>query len=99
MTRTSILLALLLTALGPCSKADPDPKPAPDAGVAAADSGSADAGAEPRILARANGEIRDQYLDAARARTELGWQPQVALADGLAATVTWYRTFFACAVA
>ena len=55
------------------------------------------AGAEPRILARANGEIRDQYLDAARARTELGWQPQVALADGLAATVTWYRTFFASA--
>lgn len=30
-------------------------------------------------------------LDSSRARRELGWRPRVALDDGLAQTVTWYR--------
>ncbi|MGH9394492.1 MAG: GDP-mannose 4,6-dehydratase, partial [Terriglobales bacterium] len=30
-------------------------------------------------------------LDSARARQELGWQPQIDLAAGLEATVAWYR--------
>ncbi|MCB9532519.1 MAG: hypothetical protein H6700_12200, partial [Myxococcales bacterium] len=29
-------------------------------------------------------------MDASRARTELGWTPKVAFADGLRDTVAWY---------
>lgn len=49
------------------------------------------AGLEPKILDRAVGEIRDQYLDASLARSELHWQAQVGLADGLARTFAWYK--------
>jgi CDP-glucose 4,6-dehydratase len=52
-------------------------------------------GVEPLVLDRAAGEIHDQYLDATRARTELDWQPAVALEAGLTRTVDWYRRFFA----
>ncbi len=37
------------------------------------------------------GETQRIYLDARRARAELGWAPTVALADGLAHTVDWLR--------
>jgi UDP-glucose 4-epimerase len=37
------------------------------------------------------GETYRIYLDATRARTELGWVPTVNLDDGLAATVAWLR--------
>ncbi|MGE5602620.1 MAG: NAD-dependent epimerase/dehydratase family protein [Nitrososphaerales archaeon] len=37
------------------------------------------------------GEVRHSYLDARKARREMGWEPQVTLADGLARTVTWFR--------
>lgn len=50
---------------------------------------------KPRILNEAVNEIRDQYLDAARARKLLGWAPRVALDQGLARTAEWYRAFFA----
>ncbi|MFN2539104.1 MAG: GDP-mannose 4,6-dehydratase, partial [Mycobacteriales bacterium] len=36
-------------------------------------------------------EIWRMHADATRARTELGWAPEVALQDGLARTVEWYR--------
>jgi CDP-glucose 4,6-dehydratase len=49
-------------------------------------------GTEPEILGRAPGEIHDQWLSAAKARTALGWQARVGLDDGLTATVAWYRT-------
>lgn len=45
---------------------------------------------EPRILGRAIGEIRDQYLDASKARRELGWESTVDLAVGLRTTFSWY---------
>ena len=38
-------------------------------------------------------QIRDQYLDSSKARRVLGWAPAHGLADGLAATVTWYRAY------
>ncbi len=37
------------------------------------------------------GEQRRSALMNQRARQDLGWQPTVPLADGLAATVAWYR--------
>jgi CDP-glucose 4,6-dehydratase len=46
---------------------------------------------EPEVLDVALGEIKDQYLDAAKAHEVLGWHAQVALDDGLARTVAWYR--------
>ena len=36
-------------------------------------------------------EIHAQYLDATRARDELGWKPAVGLDEGLRRTVGWYR--------
>ena len=39
--------------------------------------------AEPRFEPARPGEVRRSCLDVTRARTELGWTPKVALADGL----------------
>ncbi len=50
---------------------------------------------EPRILNEAVSEIRDQYLDASRARDILGWQPTVGLVSGLDRTYSWYRNTLA----
>lgn len=46
---------------------------------------------EPKVLNRAEGEIKDQYLSAAAARAELGWKVQFSLDEGLARTVEWYK--------
>jgi CDP-glucose 4,6-dehydratase len=46
---------------------------------------------EPRVLGQAEHEIRDQWLSAAKAHTQLGWAARVGMADGLARTVGWYR--------
>jgi CDP-glucose 4,6-dehydratase len=46
---------------------------------------------EPRILASADHEIQDQFLDSAKARAVLGWEPRYGFADGMARTVAWYR--------
>jgi CDP-glucose 4,6-dehydratase len=48
---------------------------------------------KPVIRNEAKGEIRDQYLSAAKARRLLGWRPGYSLADGLSETIDWYRTF------
>lgn len=39
-------------------------------------------------------EIRDQYLDAGKARRVLGWQPSYTLEESLKETISWYRDFF-----
>ena len=46
---------------------------------------------EPQIQNRAQAEIRDQYLDASKAREILHWSVQRTLREGLEATVAWYR--------
>jgi UDP-glucuronate 4-epimerase len=36
-----------------------------------------------------HGDVRDTWADTIRARTELGFQPQVSLEEGLRAEVEW----------
>ncbi len=50
---------------------------------------------QPEILNTAQAEIRDQYLDASKAKRVLGWQARVPLQEGLARTIAWYRPFLA----
>ena len=49
---------------------------------------------EPDIRNDASNEIRDQYLDATKARTVLGWTPAFTLDAGLRETVDWYTRYF-----
>ncbi len=49
----------------------------------------------PRILNEASNEIREQYLDARKARTLLRWKPSFDLDTGLARTIRWYDEFLA----
>lgn len=48
---------------------------------------------EPQVLNIARAEIKDQYLDASKARRMLGWKPTVTLGEGLDRTVAWYREY------
>jgi CDP-glucose 4,6-dehydratase len=50
---------------------------------------------EPDIRNEASNEIRQQYLDAAKARRLLGWSPTFTLETGLRATLAWYDEYFA----
>lgn len=45
---------------------------------------------EPVILNQASAEIREQTLDAGKARRMLGWKPEFGMAVGLQRTVDWY---------
>jgi CDP-glucose 4,6-dehydratase len=38
-----------------------------------------------------SGEIERQYLDSAKIRAEIGWEPNVELREGLGRTLGWYR--------
>lgn len=49
---------------------------------------------QPEIRNQARNEIENQYLNAGRARQELGWRPLFTLEEGLTATIRWYRQFF-----
>ncbi|QNN25016.1 NAD-dependent epimerase/dehydratase family protein [Planctomycetales bacterium ZRK34] len=49
---------------------------------------------EPDVKNEAHNEIQAQYLDAARARNELGWSPAYSLDEGLTRTIAWYRRHF-----
>lgn len=48
---------------------------------------------QPVVLNQAAHEIRNQALDAGRARKELGWNPLFPLEEGLRRTIDWYRQF------
>lgn len=50
---------------------------------------------EPDIRNCAEGEIRNQYLSAAKTMQVLGWEPQFDLEAGLRETIDWYRKFLA----
>lgn len=52
----------------------------------------------PDVRNQASNEIRDQYLDAARARQELGWKPQYSLDEGLRRTIAWYVDYLGTAL-
>ena len=49
----------------------------------------------PVIQNIASSEIREQYLDASKARTMLGWEPKYAMEQAIEETVAWYREHFA----
>lgn len=49
---------------------------------------------QPAVLNRAKNEIKNQYLDATKARQVLGWRPLFTMDEGLAQTVAWYRDYF-----
>ncbi len=48
---------------------------------------------EPDIRNCAEGEIRDQYLSAAKAKEILKWEPAFDLEPGLRETIVWYKEF------
>jgi CDP-glucose 4,6-dehydratase len=50
---------------------------------------------KPIIRNEATNEIRRQYLNAAKARRLLDWQPIFTLDEGLKRTIPWYEEFFA----
>ena len=50
---------------------------------------------EPDVRNIAQGEIRDQFLNAAKARNTLGWRASYDLKAGLRETVAWYRALLA----
>ncbi|HMJ72682.1 MAG TPA: NAD-dependent epimerase/dehydratase family protein [Solirubrobacterales bacterium] len=54
---------------------------------------AAGAGVEPDFRGHGNpdGEIDRQFVDSAKLRALTGWRPEVALEDGLKATLDWYR--------
>jgi CDP-glucose 4,6-dehydratase len=47
----------------------------------------------PTVRNEATNEIRHQYLNAAKARRMLGWEPQFTLDQGLLKTISWYKDF------
>jgi len=48
---------------------------------------------EPEILGEGNpaGEIDRQFVDPAKIREVLGWEPRIGLEEGLGRTIEWYR--------
>jgi CDP-glucose 4,6-dehydratase len=50
---------------------------------------------EPDIRNEASHEIRQQYLNASRARQTLNWSPLFTLEQGIDRTISWYREFLA----
>jgi CDP-glucose 4,6-dehydratase len=54
-----------------------------------------DSDLEPDVRNEASNEIRDQYLDAAKAKRMLGWSPAFTLDTSLRATIDWYARYFA----
>lgn len=49
---------------------------------------------KPVIQNIASSEIREQYLDAGKARQRLGWAPLYGMREALIETIAWYRDHF-----
>ena len=52
---------------------------------------------EPEVRNEASNEIRNQYLNSEKARTQLAWKPLYTLDEGLERTIRWYRDFLGAA--
>ena len=52
---------------------------------------------QPDVRNEATGEIRHQFLSAAKARARLQWSASFTLDAGLAHTIRWYRDYLAAA--
>ena len=39
-------------------------------------------------------EISEQFLDASKAKKNLGWQPEYKIEEGLRKTINWYKEYF-----
>ncbi len=50
---------------------------------------------QPVIQNVASSEIREQYLNASKARERLGWRPRYGMDEAIRETVDWYREHFA----
>jgi CDP-glucose 4,6-dehydratase len=50
-----------------------------------------DSSLEPDVRNQGTHEIRRQWLDSAKSRRVLGWQPLYTMEEGLALTIEWYR--------
>ena len=48
----------------------------------------------PVILNESMNEIREQFLNSAKAERRLGWQPRYGIEEGLDRTIAWYRAYF-----
>jgi CDP-glucose 4,6-dehydratase len=48
---------------------------------------------QPTVCNETSNEIRLQYLNAEKARTQLGWKPLFTLDEGLERTIRWYKEF------
>lgn len=46
----------------------------------------------PVVMNQATREILRQYLDCAKARSQLGWRPEHTLEEGLRETIAWYKS-------
>ena len=53
----------------------------------------------PDVQNRFSTELAEQYLDATKALTRLGWKPSFGMDEGLRRTIQWYRDYFASAQA
>ena len=49
---------------------------------------------KPIIKNEASNEIKEQYLDSAKAMSLLNWKPLYTVKDGLVKTIEWYREYF-----
>jgi CDP-glucose 4,6-dehydratase len=49
---------------------------------------------QPQVLNVASAEIREQTLDASKARSVLGWRAGYGMNEGLQRTIDWYRHHF-----
>jgi len=50
---------------------------------------------KPLVVNNSTNEIQHQYLNAQKARNVLGWEPQFNLQQGINATISWYKDYFA----
>lgn len=48
---------------------------------------------EPDVQGTSWGEIKHQYLDATRANSELGWEPDHSMDEALQQTYEWYKSY------